>query len=548
SGIKPMVLPSIKPNERNDSLYIIKEVNKILFSLHSSSYLFASISESYFNKDTLSYTIDPGEKIVWKNLSIRALPELERVKLGIRKNHNVNNQYSVAEIKKLENKFLTYYENNGYPFASLSFDSLQIENDGIFASLSIVRGPLILHDSVKILGTSKMKNPFVEKYLHMNKGTPFSFQRVVASERLLKQLPYVSYKKSPYIYYKNNKAKVYLFIDEKRANQADGVVGFLPNSGKNNSFLFTGEVNLLLRNLFGRGLNLKGEWRSFQSQSQSLAVDIFYPNTLGSTIDTDFGIDFLKQDSTFRTFQYQLKFSYQSGTYSRFSMFGGVKTSDLITTGLYKNATSLPQVSDFTYAFYGLGYVFNSLDDFYYPKAGWLLSLDGSLGAKSIRKNAGINELAYANVNLNSTQFTINVSLEKYTRIYKNLIFYGRIKGGKVNNENILKNDMYRFGGLKTLRGFNENDIFASEYALANLEIRQFTDPGSYLFLFFDQAYYTTATRDFFKQDFPFGFVEGASFTSSAVVFNFAYGLGLSSDQKISFNLSKIHFGYVSRF
>jgi hypothetical protein len=66
--------------------------------------------------------------------------------------------------------------------------------------------------------------------------------------------------------------------------------------------------------------------------------------------------------------------------------------------------------------------------------------------------------------------------------------------------------------------------------------------------LFFDGALYAAAALGTYNQDHPFGFGAGASLTTSAGVFNFAYGLGQSSDQKINFNQSKIHFGYTSRF
>lgn len=544
---KITIQATLKRNIKYDSLTIEKEINQMVFKIQSQSYLEAEIIDYNISGDTIFCLIDPGHKTSWKGIQIGPIPEIELKKSKVFK-ISEKDQFSFSEITKIENKLLSFYENNGFPFASLYFDSLTFENNIIKTSIMVKRGPLILFDSLKILGNSRIRPVFLSKFLRIGYGNLYSTQKVLNSDKLLRQLPYVAIKKGSATFFKNNKAQVFYFIDEKKSNQADGIIGFLPNSGANKTLLFTGEVNLLLRNLFGRGLNLKGEWKSFQSQSQSLSLDFYYPNVLGSVVDLDFGIDFLKQDTTFRSFQYNLKFSYQSSTFSKFSMFGGVKTSDLISTDRYKFISTLPQYADFTYSFYGIGYVFNNLDDYYYPKSGWLISCDGSLGSKSIRRNAGVNELAYKSVNLNTTQYSINFSTEKHTRIIKNTILYTRIKGGRVSNENLLRNDMYRLGGFKSLRGFNENDYFVSDYLLANIELRQFTEPGSYLFLFFDQALYASALTNAYKEDAPFGFGAGASLTTSAGVFNFAYGLGQSIDQKINFNLSKIHFGYTSRF
>jgi translocation and assembly module TamA len=107
--------------------------------------------------------------------------------------------------------------------------------------------------------------------------------------------------------------------------------------------------------------------------------------------------------------------------------------------------------------------------------------------------------------------------------------------------------DLYRIGGLKTLRGFNENNYYASDYAIYTLEYRYFTDESSYVMLFLNQAYFDNQLNNNYT-DWPLGFGTGISFTTKAGVFQFIYALGQAKDQPINLNLSKIHFGLVSRF
>jgi len=126
---------------------------------------------------------------------------------------------------------------------------------------------------------------------------------------------------------------------------------------------------------------------------------------------------------------------------------------------------------------------------------------------------------------------------------------FTRISGGDiVNKNNLFYNDLYRLGGLKTIRGFNENFFYASSYVLGNFEYRLFTDPTSYLFLFVDQAWMRNVLSPTIPYDTPTGFGLGASFTTPAGIFNFAYGLGNSRGQPVNVNQSKISFGVVSRF
>ncbi len=107
---------------------------------------------------------------------------------------------------------------------------------------------------------------------------------------------------------------------------------------------------------------------------------------------------------------------------------------------------------------------------------------------------------------------------------------------------------MFRLGGLNTLRGFNENQFFASNYVLSNAELRMHFESNSFLFLFYDQSYIVTDIGDETSSDEPFGFGLGLQLNTKSGDFKFAYALGKSNSQVINFNLSKIHFGIINRF
>ena len=49
-------------------------------------------------------------------------------------------------------------------------------------------------------------------------------------------------------------------------------------------------------------------------------------------------------------------------------------------------------------------------------------------------------------------------------------------------------NELYQIGGIKTLRGFDEESIFASSYAIGSLEYRYLLDRSSNIFGFIDMA------------------------------------------------------------
>lgn len=114
-------------------------------------------------------------------------------------------------------------------------------------------------------------------------------------------------------------------------------------------------------------------------------------------------------------------------------------------------------------------------------------------------------------------------------------------------NKNLFLNDLFRLGGLNSIRGFNENFFFAKRYVYANFEPRFYFDNYSYFLLFFDVAGMQGNTiRE--AVDYPISFGAGLSLETGEGAFNFIYALGKSSTQQLGFNFSKIHFGYTGRF
>src|SRR5690606_32254253 len=63
-------------------------------------------------------------------------------------------------------------------------------------------------------------------------------------------------------------------------------------------------------------------------------------------------------------------------------------------------------------------------------------------------------------------------------------------------------NEQYRIGGNRLLRGFDEESVFATNYAVATLEWRLLTGQNSYLFAFGDAAYVQNKTQTIDETDF----------------------------------------------
>ncbi|EPB65818.1 RmuC domain protein [Ancylostoma ceylanicum] len=69
----------------------------------------------------------------------------------------------------------------------------------------------------------------------------------------------------------------------------------------------------------------------------------------------------------------------------------------------------------------------------------------------------------------------------------------------------IYANETYRYGGLGTQRGFNEEELYATAQTTFSAEYRFLVDRNSFAFLFFDQSWYENNAEAYYK-DAPYGF------------------------------------------
>lgn len=110
------------------------------------------------------------------------------------------------------------------------------------------------------------------------------------------------------------------------------------------------------------------------------------------------------------------------------------------------------------------------------------------------------------------------------------------------------QNELFRIGGLKSLRGFDEESIHATGFAIFTLEYRYLLEENSYLYLFGEGAYVENVSRNISEYDTPYGFGAGISFQIKAGIFSLSYALGSQKQNPIDVKGGKVHFGIVNYF
>ncbi|OEK06877.1 ShlB/FhaC/HecB family hemolysin secretion/activation protein [Roseivirga misakiensis] len=534
-----------------DSLSAIQTIQSLVKQLHNDGYLLANFTEIRMSNGEMNAIVDPGNPFEWLLLSPGNIDKSIIRKTAYKKSRFSNDRFDYTQLANIENKVLSYAEENGYPFAAISYDSLRIENNQFSASLNLELGPLIKFDTVEIVGEQVLKSSFATRYLGISQGANYDQNIIDGVVQRLSRLPYLRLVKSPALTFQNSEAKISLSLEKRPINTIDGIIGFLPNTSRDNGLLITGQFDLELYNPFATGKKIGLHWRRLSEETQSLRMNYFHPNVLRSPLSMDVDFEFLKQDTTFTRRDFKIDFAYDLSIHGRLSFFTNFRATDLLATSQYENSTSLPDIVDFSLGRYGLSFQLDYLDDLFLPRSGFKLNLSASVGNKTIRQNADLPGELYLGVDLKTLQYQYDLRIDNYLSINPKHIFYSAVRGGVLSNDRLFRNDAYRLGGLNTIRGFSENFFFATTYAYSTVESRLFFDETSYLSLFSDFGYIKGDFDDegFSGEELVLGIGAGINFSTGNGIFNFVYALGTSeSTGGLNFNQSKIHFGYTTRF
>jgi len=531
-----------------DSAELLSGLNKNLFTVQRQGFLLALYGETtLINDSTSKKKIYLGQQFQWASLDKGTIPESILSRAGFREKFYNGSVFKLQQISNLYEKVLQISQNSGYPFASIGLDSVKIANNSIKASLNYESGPIITFDSLQITANADIKRRWIESYLGIIPGEIFSQKKVDKIEERIEQLTFVRLKEVPQIKFRNSKAEVVLTLEKIKSNSIDGIVGFLPNEKADGSLLITGQLDLNLNNLFNSGKKLSVQWQSLKPRSQLLNLNYLHRNFLRTPLDVRGNFYLLKEDSIFINRKGGVSLQYQTGPQT-ISFFTSLESSRRLGTSMQETIEEDKEVFDFNINYYGATYALEKIRNRQKVPIGYTMSSAVAIGNKSIR-NLNVLPLAVQEVTQeSSTQYKLEANISGSLPIARNLALYTRISGGKLINDQLFLNDLFRIGGLQSLRGFNENFFFASEYVVSTVELRLYYESDAYLFGFFDQSYlyYSLAESNF--EDYPLGVGVGINLLTNAGKLNLAFALGKSDQQSLSLSLSKFHFGYIAEF
>lgn len=541
----------------NDSISIENKTNFIIDSLIDLGYL----NPIFEVIDSAKIIIVKGVQYKWLDIDMTKDDEQFFKKQHIRIDSWKSKYISPSKMKTLSEMILKYADNHGYPFALVKLDSINFVGvDSISARLKVNFNKRFYFDTIKNNSKVDLSYIYLENFLDIKKGDIYNKNKVGLIKDKISNLPFVELQAAPRISFLGDKASVILALKSRKVNRFDFIIGLQPDETGVSKFKLTGEITSELINRLGRGERLYFKYKNLAQGKQRLNMEMNYPYIFNMPFGFDSKFSIYINEKSYRDVKLDIggQYLFQGINYlkSYWTLFSS-RLINIDSTSIL-GTLKLPSKLDVQTNSLGLKLNYGTLDYRFNPRRGFKLILDGNIGQRKILKNQQIIKLSNANIDFNNSydslklssyQFNLSAELSYYMPIKSNIVVkISNDISWKKSEVKLYENELYKIGGNKLLRGFDEESIYGDFYNVATAELRLIIDKNSFLFVFADYAFVRNPFFTTKKWDHPYGFGAGINFDTKGGIIKLSTAVGSQQENPIDFKNVKIHLGYVSLF
>jgi len=480
-----------KQNQTIDSiLYIKKHPNIKLLNSEVSTVINRLAKSGYIDSKTLENTkINDSTYTVLIDLKTR----IKEVHIYIGINSFFYESKKTAkdtiiipyiELENFLNQEISDNEKAGFAFSKIKLENIRKKNSIIYADLNFDSEKKRSLNSIIVNYT----NPALKDYFpkgalkQLNKkylNKTFNQETVKRLYDDINSFEFISQTKYPEILFTPDSTKIYTYLDKRKANNFDGYVGF--SNDENKKLILNGYLDITLTNILRAGEKFSLYWKSDGNQQKTFNTKLEIPYLFQSPIGLKAQLNIFKQDSTFQNTKTDINLGYYLNYNSK--LYLGYQSTESSDIQNINNST----ISDFNNSYITSTYEYKKIDsnNNLMPGKAFLSSIVG-LGKRETNndpetaepsKQYYINLNAAYNFELNSKNY-INVNSQN---------FY-------LSSKNYISNELFRFGGMNSIRGFSENSLQANFYSSILTEYRYMFSKSAYIHSIADYAIYQDLT------------------------------------------------------
>ena len=467
--------------------------------------------------------------------------KIDRIRIYYDSNFNINYLNSIHRTKDDDffelkiTELETYLKNlnsriaeQGDPFSSLRLINIsKLNSELISADLKIETNQKRRIDKIIIKGYEKFPKSYVKRFLKLRTEKSFNLNAIRKKVELLEELRFASKIKDPEVLFTKDSTTLYLYVEKTKTNNFDGFLGFGTNENTN-KIEFDGYLDLRLINNLNYGETLNLFYKSDEIDQQTFKVDVDLPYLFGSPVGLQVGLNIFRKDSTFLNAKQYAKINYLINAQHKI----GIGITSTNSTNLLENDTDI--LNDYTSNNYSLHYNYTK-PQFYDPLFPVNFWVDFSSGFGNRTNDIG-----------KQNQSVYNLDLYKIFNLNNKNSFYTRINAATLISNNYLDNEMFRFGGINSIRGFEENSLVANLFGVLSTEYRYRLSNSIYVHSVLDAAYFENKITNSKEKLFGFGF--GLGLLTNAGLFRLNYSSGKTEDRQFKLSDSKVHVSLTATF
>ena len=516
-----------------------EEVIKLSEKLSEIGYIDNTTVEFNKTKDSVySANFTLGKKIktihiyIGTNLILENATEPYKVNDTIKLPYTAINFFLKQTVEKLE--------QNGFALVKLKLTNIRRVDTKIYADLKVESDKKRTLNSIIVnyaenSPSNKFPNGHLAQINRKYKNSVFNQKIVEKIYNDFEKFGFINQVKYPEILFTKDTTKVYVYLEKKNSNTFDGFIGFSNNENK--KIILNGYLDVKLENILGSGEQLAVYWKSDGNDQKTFNASIELPYLLKSPIGLKAQIQLFRQDSTFQNTKSAIDLSYFPNYNTR--LYLGYQTTE---SSDIQNSIDT-SVSDFSNSFLTSSFNYTKLDlaNFTFPiKTSALITAGtGKRGIKNqLENNTKSNQFflivqASHNFNLNKKN-AININSQNYF----------------LQSNTYIVNELFRFGGFNSIRGFTENSLQAYLITSILTEYRYIVSSNLYVHSILDYCIYRNKSgieqRDNTLKLLGIGF--GFGLQTKNGLLKLAAANGSTKNQSLNINNTIIHLSYNVKF
>lgn len=515
SQTKKYVLIDIQNNKEKLVSDSIAAVN-FLDSLSQNSYYLTEVTEVKKSQSLTQIYFDKKQNFNAANIKLSD-SLARKLKLPV--------AFYTKNLDSLKQSINLFYRNEGYSFNRIKTKFEGFKNDVPNINLSISLSQKRTIDAFVLKDFDKVPKRFIKNLQEDYIGKIYDDKNLLKINRSLQNHPFLALDRPPQTLFKKDSTEVYLFLKKKNTNTFDGIIGF--GNDKSDKFTLNGSLNLSLNNVFNAFESINLAWQRNPDNGQSFDLGTDIPYLFNSKIGLNLNVNIYRQDSTFATVKAVPGFYYHISSLQKIGFRGTFETSAILDS-LYSGG------QDFTKQGIGLWYQYQKPTD-----------IDVFQYQTRIRSNADYLRANYTEDKYDQFQYLI--SAEHNLQISGNNYLNLNGESALLNSKKSLNiNELFRFGGWNSLRGFNENSLSADFYAYGGAEYRYLINSQAFFDVFGQYGILSNPNLETQIKLYSFGF--GIKLFIPIGLMSIQISNGSQFGQDFDFKSTKISWGILSRF